>query len=256
MKIVILGSGNMAHYCCTQLVAQHEFKLVQLYARNSIEGNILAKRFDTPIVNDLSAIIQNADIYIFAVADAAINQIANNFFKTEALLIHCAGSQPTTILENAGKNNGIIWPIYSIQKDQSTYPSDVPLVVDANNESARTSTELLAKSMSQNVTLLNHAQRKYMHLNAVLVNNFNNHLMAIAEQICKVENIDFNILLPIINQTAKRIELSSPSQSQTGPAKRGDWTTMQQQMDLLATHPEWQKVYESLSVSIKKMYDK
>lgn len=254
MKIVVLGSGNVACYFCSRSVGQKEVEVVQLYARNGAEGNLLREQFQIPVVNDPAAIVRNADVYVFAVADAAIAALAERFFRTEALLVHCAGSRSTDILAAAGGQNGVIWPVYSIKKHQKSYPDDVPLVIDANSAAAKTGTERLARAISQNVSHLDHAQRKFMHLNAVLVNNFTNHLMAIAAQICEQKGIDFHILSPIIQQTTARIRTEPPFALQTGPAKRGDGTTIQQHLELLAQHPEWQKVYESLSASIAAMY--
>lgn len=254
-QVVVLGSGNVAYYFCKQLLLQSQFQLVQLYARNLIEGEAFSNEFEVlPVVNEFSKVVPDADVYIFAVADAAIGALAQYFKTSKALLIHCAGSQSTNILQNEHGLNGIIWPIYSIKKNQ-TYGSDIPLIVDGNSEMARAGTLELAKAISSNVQMLSLEQRKYMHLNAVLVNNFSNHLMAIAAEICKAAHIDFNILLPIIQQTAERVVQQSPVGSQTGPAKRGDKSTMEQQVNLLEHHPEWQKVYESLSASIAKMYE-
>lgn len=254
MKVVILGSGNVASYCCSRMAGQEKVRLVQLYARNVAEGDLIAAQFRVPVVNDLEAIARDADVYIFAVADGAIVPLADRFFKTNALLVHCAGSQPAGILASASELNGVIWPVYSLKKHQKSYPDDIPLVVDASNDVAKLRTERLARAISKNVSYLDHAQRKFMHLNAVLVNNFTNHLMAIAERICEQQQVDFNILLPMIRQTATGVGTEPPFARQTGPAKRGDVLTMQQHLELLAQHPDWQKVYESLSASIAGMY--
>lgn len=254
MNIVVIGAGNLAHYFCTALTGNQQFSIIQVYARNPVQAQYFEKKFRLSVTRSPENIIQDADIYLFAVNDGAIEELATLIQRPKALNIHCAGSQATELTAASGKNNAVIWPIYSITKSTHPAKENIPLIVDGNNAAAVKTALELASEISENVRVLNFEQRRYLHLNAVLVNNFTNHLMAIAEQVSKEQQIDFDILMPIIEQTAQRVKKQSPGENQTGPAKRKDRTTMQAQLELLAQHPEWQEVYRSLSASIIEMY--
>jgi len=253
MNIVVLGAGNLAHYFCTALAANKQFRILQLYARNPEQAQYFNQTFQIPVTSDPDAIIRDATIYLFAVNDGAVSELASLIQRPQALNIHCAGSQSTQLTAASGNRNAVIWPIYSITKTTQPLES-IPLIVDGNSPEAIELAQQLALAVSDNVRTLNFEQRKYLHLNAVLVNNFANHLMAIAEQVSREHQIDFEILMPIINQTAQRIKDQSPQQLQTGPAKRNDTATMAAHLELLSAHPEWQEVYQSLSASIAAMY--
>ena len=96
-------------------------------------------------------------------------------------------------------------------------------------------------------------QRRWMHLAAVMSNNFITHLMAICEQVCSDNDLPFSTLLPIIEQTFDRIKQSSPQALQTGPAIRNDVSTIQSQIALLEQHPNWQSIYKAMTESIQKV---
>lgn len=254
MNIVVLGAGNLAHYFCAALAGNKQFNIVQVYARNPVQAQYFKDRFRVPVTSTPEDIIKDAAIYLFAVNDGAVSELAAQIQRPGALNIHCAGSQSTALTADSGNQNAVIWPIYSITKSTEPAKENIPLIVDGNSPEAIATAQQLALAISGDVRVLNFEQRKFLHLNAVLVNNFTNHLMAIAERISKEQAIDFDILMPIIQQTAHRIKSQSPGQHQTGPAKRKDTATMQAQLELLVQHPEWQDVYRSLSASIIEMY--
>lgn len=255
MKVVLLGVGNIAHYFASQLNQNSDFQLVQVYGRDAEKTKTFGAQFGIPTVFKLEAVLQEADIFLYAVNDGSIESLAKIINRKTALHIHCAGSQSLSLLENAGENQAIIWPIYSINKEQE-FTRTIPLIIDGSSNFAIQTATLLSKEISDMVSTANFEQRKYLHLNAVLVNNFTNHLLTIAEKICEEQQISFELLLPIIKQTTERVQITSPFQSQTGPAKRNDEQTMLAQYNLLNIHPEWQAIYQALSDSIVEMYKK
>jgi predicted short-subunit dehydrogenase-like oxidoreductase (DUF2520 family) len=253
MKIFTIGAGNLAHYFAAQLNKNSNIKIEGGYVRNRAQASAFIEKCKFPITDDWGAIPKNMDVYVLAVNDSAIEELAQQLDVHEnALVIHCAGSQPLNLIGAKHKNKGIIWPLYSITK-QLSYESDIPLVIDATNESTLDKVNRLAQALSKNIHTLNYDKRRILHLNAVLVNNFSNHLFAIAEQLCVEQAIDFNILKPIITQTVTRLEHQSAKSAQTGPAIRGDENTINAQIELLAANPLWRQIYKAMSASIIDM---
>lgn len=253
MKVFIIGAGNLAHYIVTQLKENPTIEVEGGYVRNKTQSKAFIDHCTFPIIDEWTAIPKDFDVYILAVNDSAIESLAQKLIVNQnALVIHCAGSQTLSLLGSIHTQKGIIWPLYSITK-QSTYEPNIPLVIDAGDAKNLEQVNLLAQALSNNIYALNFDKRKILHLNAVLVNNFSNHLFAIAATLCQNQNIDFDILKPIINQTATRLKNQSAQHLQTGPAKRGDVQTMTSQLQLLKDHPLWQNIYKAMSESIIAM---
>lgn len=124
------------------------------------------------------------------------------------------------------------------------------MIIDAGDDETLLTLEGLAHTISDQVVEAGDEQRMKLHLAAVFCNNFVNHLYALAASFCQREGIDFRLLLPLIRETATRLEDLSPEDSQTGPAMRNDRATIEKHLHLLDQHPDLKKVYEMLSQSI------
>ena len=144
---------------------------------------------------------------------------------------------------------GVFYPLQSLKKEVSHLP-DIPIVIDANDESTLKELEVLAHSISNQVVEAGDVERMKLHLAAVIVNNFVNHLYSLAESYCNNEGLDFTLLLPLIKETAERIHYISPSQTQTGPALRNDRETIEKHLELLKKYPHLKKIYETFTESI------
>ena len=71
----------------------------------------------------------------------------------------------------------------------------------------------------------------------------------ISEKICEKHDIPFDILKPLILETAEKINTLSPEESQTGPAVRGDVKTIENHLNLLGKNH--QKLYKLITESIQ-----
>ena len=129
---------------------------------------------------------------------------------------------------------------------------DAPIFFDGNDDFTKKKLEILAHSISQeHVLQAGDDARLKLHVAAVLVSNFTNHLYKLAEDYCKKEGIDFKELIPLIEETATRVREISPQKAQTGPALRNDEETIQKHLELLSSHPQLKKVYEFMTESIR-----
>lgn len=250
MDIVILGSGNVASVLGRKFKAAGH-NILQIVSRNASAASKLAYEWDTESTNYSSIINRNADVYIIAVSDDAIDDVVADLQLPKKVVAHTAASVTKDVLKNVSQHYGVFYPLQSLNKDNITLP-EAPIFFDGSDELTKKKLEALANSISpQHVLQANDDARMKLHLAAVFVNNFTNHLYAIAENYCKKEGIHFKELLPLIEETVSRLKNISPFSSQTGPAVRNDDETIQKHLSLLEKHPEMKKVYEFLSSSIK-----
>jgi predicted short-subunit dehydrogenase-like oxidoreductase (DUF2520 family) len=251
MNIVIIGSGNAA------TILGRKFKdaghaILQVVSRNASAASALAYEWDTESANYMSLVNRTADVYIIAVSDGAIKEVIRDLHLPGKVVAHTAGSVDKEVLKGVSTHYGVFYPLQSLRKETDHLPS-IPLFFEGNDEKTRKTLEQLALSVSpKNAIPAGNEDRMKIHVAAVVVSNFTNHLYALAESYCKKEHLDFSQLLPLIEETALRIRDISPWQVQTGPAIRRDAATIQQHLQLLKEHPQLKSIYVLLTESIQQ----
>ena len=251
MDIVIIGSGNVA------AVLGRKFKaaghtILQIYSRNAAAASELAYEWDTESTNYKITINKNADMYIIAVSDDAIDDVTADLKLPGKIVVHTAASVPKEVLKNVTTHYGVFYPLQSLRKEMKSLP-DTPIFYDGSDELTKRKLESLAKSiLREKVTEAGDEARLKLHIAAVVVSNFTNHLYALAETFCRKEGLDFRQLLPLIEETALRIKDVSPTEAQTGPAARHDKETIQKHLELLKDHPQLKNIYLLLTESIQQ----
>ena len=250
MNIVIIGTGNTATVLGKK-IKQAGHRIVQVFGRDASAASQLAYQFDTESTNYWSVIRKDADIYLIAVADEAINEVAKHVHVPGKVVAHTAASVKKDVLKNMSHHYGVFYPLQSLRKEMDQLP-DIPVFIDASDEIARKKLEKLAQSISkEQVIIADDDKRLKTHVAAVIVSNFTNHLYKLAEDYCKKEGIEFKQLIPLIEETAQRLKNISPSKTQTGPAFRHDELTIQQHLALLEKYPQLKKIYELMTESIQ-----
>ena len=253
MKITIIGTGNVATVFAKLAFAAGN-TIVQIIGRNEAAGKSLAQKVNANY-SDIENINPTVDIIIIAVADNAIADIVIKLVPTNAIVVHTAGSVSINVLAHKFENYGIIYPLQSLRKDMETIP-EIPLLLEANNATTYGMLENFSKTISKTVAAITENERLHLHTAAVIVNNFTNYLYAEAYQLCQANKINFDLLLPLIKETANRVEHASPLEMQTGPAKRNDTVTIDKHLTLLEKYPSIKSVYAFLSDKILGMYKK
>lgn len=252
MDIVIIGSGNVAAVLGRKFKAAGHH-IVQIASRNASAASALAYELDTVSTNYLSAINRNAEVYIIAVSDDAIDDVARELKLQGKIVAHTAASVPKEVLKNVTEHYGVFYPVQSLRKDMKELP-DMPVFFDGSDEKTKTNLEKLAHSISRvQVVEAGDDARLKLHVAAVVVSNFTNHLYALAADYCRKEGLDFKQLLPLIKETALRTETILPKEAQTGPAIRHDAETIHKHMELLKNHPQLKNIYVLLTESIQQM---
>lgn len=250
LKIVILGAGNVGTHLFHAIQNSSAGEVVQWYNR-SIKSLEPFKN-ETSITDDLS-LIQAADLCIISVADDSLQRISETLSFFDGIVVHTAGSVPMEIL-NKHPKHGVFYPLQTFSKQRKINFKTVPLCIEANSTKTLALLRTFAQGLCGPIHEIDSTQRRALHIAAVFVNNFTNHLYAKGEVICQEYNIPFSILKPLIAETAAKIEALSPTLAQTGPALRQDIKTIDQHLKQLSDKTS-QELYHSLTKSIQNHYE-
>jgi predicted short-subunit dehydrogenase-like oxidoreductase (DUF2520 family) len=248
MEIVIIGTGNTATVLGKKCKAAGH-SILQVYGRNLQKAHRLAAQLESLATGSINQISPDADIYILALADRAIPEFVQQMKLGDKVVVHTAAAVPCHALKPASNHYGVLYPLQSMRRELEQLP-DMPLLIDASDDRALEVIRKLAVTISDKIVMADDAYRLKLHLAAVMVNNFVNHLYRITEAYCKMEHLDFGLLRSLIRETAGRLDYLSPAHAQTGPAVRRDEATIQQHLLLLEKYPPLKELYQHLTDSI------
>lgn len=249
IDLVLLGGGNLAQHLIKEFLNSPIINLIQIYNRSMDKIEIFAHQ--TSVTDNLDE-LKKAAVYLISVSDQAIPFLASNIKYDKALVLHTSGSTNMDVLNNF-KRSGVFYPLQTFSKDRAVDFNQVPIGWETSQKSDENILKTMAESISNNVFSLNSKQRLSLHIAAVFVNNFVNYLYEIGHSICKENNIDSNLLYPLIMETAHKVAKMSPYQAQTGPAKRQDRITIEKHLEILTDNNR--EIYKLLSDSISRLYE-
>jgi predicted short-subunit dehydrogenase-like oxidoreductase (DUF2520 family) len=254
MKVVIVGSGNVASVLSI-LIQKAGHEIVQVVSRNAEHARALASRYNAAAASLTEPQFASADIYIVALADAALDSIEKITGLKNKFVVHTAGSVSIEALKDCSSTYGVLYPLQTLSKITQQIP-DIPFLVEGNTKETLHRIMEFARTLSDNVIPANDLERLHYHIAAVFAGNFTNHLYAIANIFCEKEKIDFKNLLPLINEVTSLANSNSPYNVQTGPAIREDIVTLNLHLQALSPHTDLKYLYLKLSESILKFHEK
>ena len=252
-KVSIIGTGNVASHLSFALESAGH-TICEIYARDLEKAEALTNRLFSPEpVDSLNFEESEAEVFIIAVSDNAIEHVAKHLYvPTDAMVVHTSGSKGLDVLEEHLPNVGVLYPLQTFSHLKNVNFSEIPMLLEANSENGKKLLTDLASSLSSQVYLLDSESRRTLHLSAVFVCNFVNHLYALGKTIAESAEIPFHLLHPLMKETAEKAILHGPELSQTGPALRGDTSIINTHLQMLKHNPELFDLYKSLSESIFK----
>lgn len=252
IKISIIGSGNVAHHLIQAFEQSGEVELVQVFARNrqSVAGMVA----DTKIISEYQ-LLEQADLYLISVSDDAIAEVSEQLPFSGRFVAHTSGTKPLNILSDKNRK-AVFYPLQTFSKSKQVDFSQIPICLESQNPQDLEVLNEVAGKISRNVYEIDSEKRKSLHVSAVFVSNFVNHLYRMGEEICQKNDISFDILKPLIIEVADKINYLSPKDAQTGPAKRGDQKTIQSHLDYLQDDPEKYEIYKLLTQAIRSKNEK
>ena len=248
MNIVIIGSGNVATVLGRQL-KKNGLNILQVVSRDINHAELLSQELQSGYTDFNGIIDVNADIYLLALSDTAFAGDLSFLKLDQKIVLHTAGSVSSDVLKKISPNYGVFYPLQTLSKHQHEIPA-IPFLIEGSNLETLQTIRDLAMKISNQVEIMDDISRQKIHIAAVMVNNFTNHLFHLAEKFCREENINFDLLKPLIQETAHKIATMSPMLAQTGPAKRKDLDTINQHLQLLEKYPEIKEIYTNLTNSI------
>lgn len=254
MKIVLIGAGNLATQVGKALAVCKNVEIIQVYSKTEISAKCLAELLNTNHTTDLNNITEGADLYLFSVKDAVLEDVLKQMKPNKGIWAHTAGSIPMSVFEPYTKNRGVFYPLQTFSKNRDMDLSGVPFFIEGSTPGIEQTLTRLAKLLSSNVRTLDSDKRKEIHLAAVFVCNFTNHMYAVAADILDSKGIPFDVLIPLINETTAKLAFLHPKEAQTGPAIRYDQNVISKHIEML---PEkYKDIYQLLSKSIYLMHSK
>ena len=233
MKTVLIGRGRLA---------------------TNLQRALLESGHEVVSINSrtLDGLPLSADVFVIAVKDSALSEVICNATKgrENQLFVHTAGSMSLSLFERYTTRYGVFYPMQTFSKERLADFADIPIFLEANSPETLTTLNALAASISRSVYNLSTEERKYLHLAAVFACNFVNHCYDMAATVLEQHGLPFSVMLPLIDETARKVHELHPRQAQTGPAVRYDENVIRMQSELLAEKPELQRIYLQLSENI------
>jgi len=251
MRITIIGSGNVAtHLAAAFKNAGH--RLIQVYSRDMQNAALLAYHVGAEAIDDLKQLNPETDLFVISVKDDAIAAIAAELTRYQKLTVHTSGATDLQTLAAIIPKAGVFYPLQTFSKTKEVDFWTVPLCIEGANEEITWELEQLGQTISNNVNRISSIQRRVLHLAAVFACNFPNYLYDIARQLLEDDQMGFDLLKPLILETAQKIQDNLPADVQTGPAVREDEKTMAAHLQMLDNEPHLKQIYELLSQGIIK----
>ena len=197
-KIVLIGAGNVAHHLAPALL-RAGMNLCQIYSRTLESARELGRKTGITYTSDTFAVYPDGDIYIFCVSDDALLSVFKSLrINEEALILHTSGSVPLDIFKPYRQNYGVLYPLQTFSKTRNLDFGEIPLCIEAPDKEVLKTIGQIADKLSSKVYEISSEKRKKLHLAAVLANNFTNHLYHMAGKLLEKEDLDFNLLRPLI----------------------------------------------------------
>lgn len=253
MKVVIIGAGNLGTHFARALKSVG-VEVLQIVSRTMKSAVELASEIGCAFATDIQDVNKNADVYVVCVSDSAIVPVLRQLKIGDKMVVHTSGTVGISVFYDYALNYGCVYPLQSFSKFKDLNYAEIPFFIEANNDENQKKLMDFLKVISPHIYVLDSKQRGILHLCAVMVNNFPNHLCTLAESLMKENQLQFDVLKPLLRETADKIMKYSPYVSQTGPAVRGDTFIMEKHRDILKDHKDILDIYNAISDSIVKTH--
>lgn len=233
--ITLIGSGNVATWIAQRLQGNPRFPITQVFSRHLEHAQTLADLLNAEAIEDIRKLNPDNQIFIFALADKAYDEILPLLPFKLPLAFTTSGTVSCQCLKDYAEQYGVIYPLQTFTKSQDMRKLEAPLCLESDFAGEhKTLMWELARELSPTCYEVSEAQRAKMHVAAVFACNFSNAMYQIAYKLLKENGLPFEILLPVLRQTVEKVSQMTPAEAQTGPAVRGDVNVMRAQISTLS----------------------
>lgn len=246
-QVVIIGAGNVATHMAYHLKVS-KLQLIQIWSRTEVSARTLATRVNVPFITDLKDLLHGADLYILALPDHVLPEILPQLkLKHNPFIVHTAGGSSMDLLRGASERYGVFYPLQSFSLGRPVNFRSIPVCIEANSPGDLGLLKAFALHFSRKIYCMDSEKRKSVHLAAVFANNFTNYLYQVSADLLQRENLPFDLMKPLIRETAMKVQHCAPHLAQTGPAVRNDRTVIEEQLKRLGKDPEYVQLYSLLT---------
>ena len=247
--ITLIGAGNLSVQLGKAL-HRSGFDVLQVYSRTADSAKSLAYAISADWTTDLQKVDLSADLIIIAVKDDAIETVLSQLLRTDKPIVHTSGSIPMNLLAKYTSSYGVFYPLQTFSKTRDVNFADIPICLEASSDVVMAELKTFATKLSRHIEEVNSEKRRFLHLAAVFACNFVNHCYFLGGNVLEEEGLMFDLLKPLIRETAGKVVDMSPFDAQTGPAKRYDISIIEKHLELL----EDKDVYQIMTESIHKTH--
>ncbi len=248
-----MGAGNVAWHL-GRACSDAGIGIKRIINRSKEAGLDLARKLNTVSSTDFNTPLPDCDFVIVTVKDSALKDLLCTIQSGTAILLHTSGSHDMRIFPSSCSKNGVLYPFQTLTKGFSTEFNHVPLCIEASDDETLSSLRNLASLLSSNIWELTSEQRRYLHVSGIMINNFTNYLITRSFDFMNRHKLDHKLIIPLLNETIRKIEHITPIEAQTGPARRKDLQIIRKHLDLLSDEPELKNLYSMLTDSIIAYY--
>lgn len=249
LKFAFIGAGNLATHL-SQALKINGYSILQVYSRTTESAKSLAEKLEADYTSELDEVTKEADVYIIAIKDSAYEEVLPKIQFDKKLVVHCSGSMPLAALENFAENIGVLYPLQTFSKIREINFKEIPIFTEASSAENEKVLLQIARKISDSVSSLNSERRINLHIAAVFACNFVNHFYTVSSDILNSKDIPFNVLKPLIAETAEKVQVMHPKDAQTGPAVRFDENIISKHLNELKGTKNYAELYNLISRSI------
>jgi predicted short-subunit dehydrogenase-like oxidoreductase (DUF2520 family) len=253
-QITIVGSGNVAWHLARAFVFHGKHQVNTIIARNPTDGKKIAKESGAIYTHDFDTDTSTSDFVILALNDSCLAEVIAKMRSENTILLHTSGSVGMNVFKGKVQDYGVLYPFQTLTKGVKTDFCKIPVCIEASDEDVYSRLNALATSLSNKVYRFDSHKRRILHLSGIISNNFINHLINLAFIYLDKNNIDKDLLLPLLNETLAKLEKTSPVKAQTGPARRKNTEIIETHKKMLENEPELKNLYSLISDSIIAYY--
>jgi predicted short-subunit dehydrogenase-like oxidoreductase (DUF2520 family) len=251
--VSLVGTGNVATHLARALL-KAQVRLLDVYSPHRAHVVEFARAFGCNPVSSLQDLTTDVDLVLLCVPDDQVSKAGTALSTGRAIIAHTSGIVGLDRLKPVGTKTGVFYPVQTFSKKRAVNFSAVPMCIESHDPETFDKLTQLAYKISNNVVAISSSERELLHLTAVMVNNFTNVLYSMANDILNEHKLNFDLLLPLIQETAAKVAEMSPTEAQTGPARRNDSLTLTRHRELLNRFPHYQEIYDLITKHIIKTY--
>lgn len=243
--ISIIGTGNVSEILGQRLFDEG-FQIASVVGRNKERASELANKWSARIENieDISG-----EFVLVCLPDSITKEVIEEI-DSHKIVAYTAGS--LALEKILHPNCGVFYPLQTFSKSKKEKSLKFPILFESKTKEISDVLQKLGAKISERVEYCDTEKRKHIHLSAVFINNFSNHLIYLGQKLAQQKDIDPQLFAALIEETFAKLKDLPAKEAQTGPAVRNDLVTIKSHLDLL--EGEEREIYKILTNNLLKSF--